>query len=127
MRVRGAMVLFFVFFVLVAGSAFGQQAIIVEANVEVVQTLAGHVTISGMELGSVRVTVEIRSKNWDMVIRSVETDSDGHFEFANPPKGEVFLQFWTKDRAQALIQRVKVRVKKHATDRELKVDLVIPT
>ena len=93
---------------------------VVQKQISVSRTLAGHAEVGGTNLPANRVTVELCSSNWKIVLASTKTDQHGYFSLGKPATGKLFC---IRLSAPGLdIYQLRVLIEKHAAP-ELRIHL----
>jgi hypothetical protein len=93
---------------------------VVQKQISVSRTLAGHAEVGGTNVPANGVTIELCSSNWKTVLASTKTDEKGYFSLEKPATGKLF---YIRVSAPGLdIYQLRVRIEKHAAP-ELKIRL----
>lgn len=87
-KVQKLLLLFGFFCTITAG--YAQTAVIVQKNVAVSRTLAGHVSVGITKVPAKDITVELCSPDWQTVLSSTKTDNNGYFFLEKPAAGKLF-------------------------------------
>lgn len=98
--------------------------LVVQKEVSVSRTLAGHVTVLGTEEAASGVTVELCSSDWKTVITSTKSDAKGHFSFKEAEKSGLFYVRFSAPGMD--IYQLRVRIDKQGAP-ELDVRLSVAT
>jgi hypothetical protein len=93
---------------------------VVQKQISVSRTLAGHAEVGGTNVPANGVTIELCSSNWKTVLASTKTDEKGYFSLEKPATGKLF---YIRVSAPGLdIYQLRVRIERHAAP-ELKIRL----
>jgi hypothetical protein len=113
------------FFVLALAMGTGNSTeLVVQQEISVVRTLAGHALVWGTDEPLPGVTVELRSSDWKTVLTSIKTDENGYFSIEKPATGKLF---YIRLSAPGMnLYQLRVRIKTHAAP-ELTVHLSVAT
>jgi 5-hydroxyisourate hydrolase-like protein (transthyretin family) len=123
MKITRLLALLALVLLLVAGMGYSTTRVI-QKNISVSHTLAGHVLVLGTDEPASGVTVELCSSDWKNVLASTKTDEKGYFSFEQPATGKLF---YIRVSAPGMdIYELRVRINKHATQ-ELTIHLSVAT
>jgi hypothetical protein len=98
--------------------------LVVQKEISVVRTLAGHVLVQGTNEPVPGVTVELRNSNWKTVLTSTKTDENGYFSLEKPATGKLFYIRLSAPGMDPY--QLRVRIKMQAA-RELIIRLSVAT
>jgi hypothetical protein len=97
---------------------------VVQKEVSVSRTLAGHVLVQGTDAPAGGVMVELCSSDWKTVLASTKTDEKGRFSLEKPASGKLF---YLRVSAPGMdIYELRVRIDKNAAD-DLTIHLSVAT
>jgi hypothetical protein len=97
---------------------------VVQEEISISRSLAGHVFVLGTDNPADGVTVELRSPDWKTVLTSAKTDKTGYFSLEQPKTGKLF---YIRVSAPGMdIYELRVRIKKQTTQ-ELTIHLSVAT
>ena len=98
--------------------------LVMQKEISVSRTLAGHASVRGTNLPANGVTVELCSSDWKTVLASTKTDEKGYFSLEKWATGTLF---YIRLSAPGMdVYQLRARIKKHAAP-ELTVYLSIAT
>jgi hypothetical protein len=112
-------------FILFLACATGYSTmVVVQKEVSISRSLAGHVYVRGTNSPASGVTVELCGSGWKTVLTSTKTDEKGYFSLKKPRAGKLF---YIRLSAPGMdIYQLRVRINKHAAQ-DLTVHLSVAT
>jgi hypothetical protein len=97
---------------------------VVQKEISVSRTLAGHVLVQGTDEPATGVRVELRSSDWKTILASAKTNEKGYFSFEKPAAGSIF---YIRVSAPGMdIYELRVRINKSGAE-ELTIHLSVAT